>query len=56
MNRVQPLRQPFDVYSYDHSILRLTKGSGANTFSLSVLDISARLVLRAGVRRVDQQK
>jgi hypothetical protein len=56
MHRVQPLRQPFDVYSYDHSILRRTKGSGANTFSLGVLDISARLVLRAGVRRVDQQK
>jgi hypothetical protein len=56
MDRMEPFGKPFDGYSHDHAILRLTKGSGANTFSLGVLDISARLVLRVGARGVDQEE
>ena len=53
MNGMKPLRKPFDVYRYQHSVLGLAKGSGANAFSLGIL-ISER-ELRVGARRVDQE-
>jgi hypothetical protein len=56
MDRMEPFRETFDVYSHQHPVLGLTKGSGANTFSLGVLDISARLVLRVSARRVDREE
>jgi len=53
MNGMKPLRKTFDVYRYQHSVLGLAKGSGANAFSLGIL-ISER-ELRVGARRVDQE-
>ena len=56
MHRVQPLRQPFDVDGDQHATFALAEHGAADGFSRAVLEIGARLVLRAGVRRVDQQK
>jgi hypothetical protein len=55
MHGMEPWRQRFDVYRYDHPLLALTKGSAANAVARGILDISTCLVLRVGARHMDQE-
>ena len=53
---MEPLREPFDTDADQHSITALSEHSAADGFSRAVLELGARLSLRARIRHVDQQK